>query len=78
MIRTGIKEMRKNLTKYLESVQRGEEVIITKRDEPIAKIVPIRPKQAKTLSSREQLRNLIRPQGTPLSKVVTDNREERL
>jgi prevent-host-death family protein len=78
MIRTGIKEIRKNLTKYLESVQRGEEIIITKRDEPIAKIVPIRPKQARALSSREQLRSLIKPQGTPLSQVVAENREERL
>ncbi|MBE0447557.1 MAG: type II toxin-antitoxin system prevent-host-death family antitoxin [Actinobacteria bacterium] len=78
MIKAGIKEIRKNLTKYLESVQKGEEIIITKRDEPIAKIVPIRTKQAKTLSSREQLRKLIKPQGTLLSQVVVENREERL
>ncbi len=78
MIRTGIKEMRKNLTKYLESVQKGEEIIITKRDEPIAKIVPIPTKQPKALSSREQLRNLIKPQGAPLSQVVSENREERI
>lgn len=78
MIRTGIKEMRKNLTKYLESVQKGEEVIITKRDEPIAKIVPIPVKQPKTLSSREQLRKLIKPTGTPLSQIISENREERL
>jgi len=78
MIRAGIKEMRKNLTKYLESVQKGEEVIITKRDEPIAKIVPIPTKQPKTLANREQLRSLIKPQGKPLSQVVSENREERL
>ncbi|MDP2212206.1 MAG: type II toxin-antitoxin system prevent-host-death family antitoxin [Candidatus Aquicultor sp.] len=78
MIRTGIKEMRKNLSKYLESVQNGEEVIITKRDEPIAKIVPMVAKKAKPLSSREELRNLIKSKGKPLSQVVTADREERL
>lgn len=78
MIRIGTKEMRKNLSKYLESVRHGEEVIITKRDEPIARIVPIAAKKAKPLSSREALRNLIKPKGKPLSQVITADREERL
>ncbi|MDI6816796.1 MAG: type II toxin-antitoxin system prevent-host-death family antitoxin [Actinomycetota bacterium] len=78
MIRTGIKEMRKNFSKYLESVQNGEEVIITKRDEPIAKIVPIAAKKAKPLSSREELRNLIKSKGRPLSQIIIADREERL
>ena len=36
----GIKELRDNLRAYLERVQDGEEVLITDRGRPIARITP--------------------------------------
>jgi len=39
MIRAGIKETKNNLSRYLEHVKAGEEVIITDRGRPVARIV---------------------------------------
>jgi prevent-host-death family protein len=76
MIKAGIKETRKRLSQYLIRVQRGEEIIITKRDEPVARLVPIRTAPAKPLASHKELRQSIRARGKPLSKIVIQSREE--
>ena len=36
----GVKELRSNLRRYLETAQRGEEVTVTERGRPVARIVP--------------------------------------
>lgn len=41
MIRITLQNAKTHLTKLLKNVKKGEEVIITDRDEPIAKLVPI-------------------------------------
>ncbi|MCG2775564.1 MAG: type II toxin-antitoxin system prevent-host-death family antitoxin [Desulfobacterales bacterium] len=77
MIKTGIKEMRKNFSEYINRVQKGEEVIITKRDEPVAKLVPVEKKIPRTLKTHKELRKAIKPMGKPLSEVILESREER-
>lgn len=77
MIKVGIKHVRQHLTDYLNQVEQGQEVIITKRDEPIARLVPIEKKKTRSLASRAELRRLIAAKGLPLSQVVSDLREER-
>ncbi len=44
------------LSKLLERVAAGEEVIVTKAGEPIAKLVPIKKKQKRTPGGAEGLR----------------------
>lgn len=39
MIRAGIKETKNNLSRYLVHVKAGEEVIITERGKPVARII---------------------------------------
>jgi len=39
MITTGIKEAKNNLSRYLARVKAGEEVVITERGKPVARIV---------------------------------------
>lgn len=78
MIKTGVKQMRQNLTKYLRQVQQGQEIIITKRDEPIAKLVPMPKKSLKQLGAHDDLRGVIQASGKTLSQVVTEMREERV
>jgi prevent-host-death family protein len=78
MIKAGIKETRKRLSHYLSRVQEGEEMIITKRDEPIARLVPIKMARAKQLTSHKGLRESIRAKGKPLSEIVIHSREESL
>ncbi len=39
MIRAGIKETKNNLSRYLVHVKAGEDVIITERGKPVARII---------------------------------------
>lgn len=41
--RVGIRELRQNLSKYLERVKRGETLTVTERGHEIARLVPSRP-----------------------------------
>lgn len=77
MMKTGIKEIRKSLSEYINRVQKGEEIIITKRDQPVAKLVPIEKTIPRTLKSHKKLRNAIKPMGKPLSEIIIESREER-
>ena len=77
MIKTGIREARKRFSEYINKVQQGEEIIITKRDEPIARLVSIQKKRRNKLKSHKELRNSIKRMGKPLSKLILESREER-
>jgi prevent-host-death family protein len=37
----GIRELRDNLSRYLEQVRRGEEVVVTDRGRAIARVMPV-------------------------------------
>jgi prevent-host-death family protein len=39
--RIGIREANQHLSRYLAAVERGEEVVITRRGRPIARLVPV-------------------------------------
>jgi len=39
----GIREAKANLSKYLQSIKQGNEIIITDRGRPVGKIVPLQP-----------------------------------
>ena len=77
MIKAGVREVRQKLSEYLRKVQEGEEVVITRRDEPLARIVPFASKQAKSLESHKGLRERVATSGKPLSQIVMEQREER-
>lgn len=36
----GVRELRANLSRWLERVKEGEEIVVTERGKPIARIVP--------------------------------------
>lgn len=76
MITAGIKEARQHFTDYLSRVEKGEEVIITKRAEPIAKISAIQKKAKGKLFSHKELRDSIMAKGKPLSEIVVESRKE--
>ncbi|MBS4032214.1 MAG: type II toxin-antitoxin system prevent-host-death family antitoxin [Clostridiales bacterium] len=40
-MRVGIREVKNGLSRYLKYVKNGESIIITERNNPIAKIIPI-------------------------------------
>lgn len=41
MVETGIRELRNHLSKYLDRVRDGEELVVTDRGTAIARVVPI-------------------------------------
>ncbi len=59
-MRVGVLEAKNRFSELLEAAQRGEEVVITKRGEPIATLSPIRarltPQEAEQLMRRVQER----------------------
>jgi len=79
MITVGIKEIKNNLSRYLARVKSGEEVQITERGKPIARIIketqrkksigealaPLVEKGLITLPTRSMRRNQISPQEVP-------------
>jgi prevent-host-death family protein len=40
-VEVGVRELRDNLSRYLEQVRRGEEVVVTDRGRAIARVTPI-------------------------------------
>lgn len=72
----GVKEARQHLTEFLARVEMGEEVIISKRNEPIAIIKPIKKEVKRHLKSHKELRASILAKGKPLSKIVSESRQE--
>jgi prevent-host-death family protein len=55
MKRAGVAELKANLNRYLEQVQRGQEVIVTDRGRPVAKLVPLPPTGESDAARRERL-----------------------
>lgn len=53
-MKTGVAELKAHLSQYLDRVRAGQEVVVTDRGRPVAKLVPIGSKEAKE-SRRERL-----------------------
>lgn len=49
MIEVGVHEAKTNLSRLLQRVAAGEEVLITRGGEPVAKLVPARARRRRTL-----------------------------
>lgn len=49
MIEVGVHEAKTNLSELLRRVSAGEEVVIARRGEPIARLVPVAPPTRRTL-----------------------------
>jgi prevent-host-death family protein len=72
----GVREARQALSRLLEEVQKGREVVITDRGRPVARLVPVRPGRPFPDLSQVRLRTQeIHP---PLSRAVLDDREDRV
>lgn len=74
MLTVNVKEVRKNLSTLLNRVETGEEVMITRRGNTIARLVPV--KGENDLPSLKEFRGKIRVGKKALSREVIDLREE--
>ena len=74
MMEVNVKEARGNFSSLLDRVERGEEIIIKRRGKKIARLIS--PENNKFLPSLQNFRASIKLIGDPLSKTVTDLRNE--
>ncbi len=74
MLEINVKEARSNLSSILDRVEKGEEIVITRRGKRIARISNIDNKPT-PLKSLKQFRNKISIKGTSLSQTVINQRE---
>lgn len=84
MAEVGIRELRDHLSRYLDRVQHGEEVVVTDRGRAIARVLPMDGERtidrliAQGLVTPAKLRRRTRPKpletAGPVSDLVADQR----
>ncbi len=75
MLEINVKEARSSLSTILDRVEKGEEIIITRRGKRVARISNI-VKNPMPLQSLKKFRSKISIKGKSLSQTVIDQREE--
>jgi prevent-host-death family protein len=88
--RVGVRELRQNLSKYLDRIKRGERLEVTEHGQPVAVLAPL-PASRGTLerlvasgrvnAPRTDLLALLPPRGKPtqdLSRALDEAREDRI
>ena len=68
-------KIQKNFAAILKEVRAGEEFIVTRRGEPVARITAIGPKQK--IDWPDFFKDAIAQEGKPVSELVIDEREDR-
>lgn len=75
MKKVPVNKVREQLAKYLTEAERGEEVIITRHNKPIAKLVNYQePETKKKFPDMDEFRKKIKVKGKPLSETVIEMR----
>ena len=69
-------EIQKNFAQVLKDIKAGEEITITKRGKPIAKITALGPKRQ--IDWPDFYNNAIKLEGKPVSDLVLESRKDRL
>ena len=72
---TTVGEVQKNFARVLKEIRVGEEVIVTKRGKPVAKITGMGPHRK--IDWPDFFDEAIELKGKPLSEIVVEEREDR-
>lgn len=72
-----IREMRENLGKLEQLLERDGEIVLVKNKVPIARIVPVAAKPKKPLPSNDALRASMPYQDVPSSVLIREDRDGR-
>ena len=70
-----VAEAKSNLSEILNQVQDGEEIIVTRRGRPVARIAPVQ-KPLKPLESRAKFRARVRKMKSSTKEVIRQMRDE--
>lgn len=68
-------QIQKNFAQVLKNITNGEEITITKRGQPIARIISLGPKDI--IQWPDFYNQAIELKGKPLSELVTEGRGDR-
>jgi prevent-host-death family protein len=71
----GVREARQDLSSLLDEVRKGREVTITDRGRPVARLVPVKPRQR--FPDLTGVRRKTKAVDPSLSKAILDEREDR-
>ena len=78
MRKAGIREARQNISKLIEIVRKGREILITDRGNPVARLVPAVKSKAHAFPGRAAFRRSMPALRPPLSSAISEDREDRL
>ena len=68
-----ISKLKATLSEYIAQVKKGEEVLVTERGKPVARLVPVSAKTSRESHLQELIRRgVVRP-GKPISKAWIDS-----
>src|SRR5690349_1139187 len=81
--KVGITDLRKNLSRYLKRVKRGESVLVFDRDQPIAQIISMRKVVRRIASDNARLerlerKGLIRPENGKSQRWLVHRRPTKV
>lgn len=68
-------EIQKNFSRILKEIKAGEEIAVTKRGQPVAKITALGPK--KEVDWPDFYKEAIELKDKPVSEIVIEGREDR-
>ncbi len=72
----GVREARQNLSQLIDEVKLGNEVLITERGVPVARLVPAQ-RTGKPLPDHSEYRRRMPVLDPPVSQTIIEQREDR-
>lgn len=72
---TTVGEIQKNFAKVLRDINAGEEITVTRRDKPVAKITAIGPRS--NIDWPDFYNEAIQLEGKPVSEIIVEGRQDR-
>jgi prevent-host-death family protein len=69
-------EIQKNFAQVLKEIKAGEEILVTRRGKPVARLTAIGPE--KSIDWPDFYMEAIEVKGKPLSEIIIEEREDRL
>lgn len=75
MKKVQVNKVREHLAKYLAEAEMGEEIIITKHNRPVARLIPVRREKPEFPDLGEH-RDKLKIRGKPVSREIIDSRKD--
>jgi prevent-host-death family protein len=69
-------EIQKNFSRILKRIKAGEEIAVTRRGKPVAKIIALGPKEE--IDWPDFYNEAIELKGKPVSEIVIEGRKDRI